>query len=218
MAFFQNGVRRCRLMPCLSRKKCSLETLYHLSCKPINFNYLSVIDLLTPVRDQRQPQPSTGAKEWTIMLERGAKAPSFTLPTDAGSFNLADHHGKKMVVFFFPRADTSGCTREAIAFSALQDEFDAANCGVIGISKDTPAKQAKFRAKHGLTCLLGADDTTDICEQFGVWVEKSMYGKAYMGIQRASFVIDEQRMIAAVWPKVKVPGHAEEVLAFVTSE
>ncbi|MGB1961963.1 MAG: peroxiredoxin, partial [Candidatus Puniceispirillaceae bacterium] len=100
----------------------------------------------------------------------------------------------------------------------LQDEFDAANCGVIGISKDTPAKQAKFRAKHGLTCLLGADDTTDICEQFGVWVEKSMYGKAYMGIQRASFVIDEQGMIAAVWPKVKVPGHAEEVLAFVTSE
>ena len=123
-----------------------------------------------------------------------------------------------MVVFFFPRADTSGCTREAIAFSALQHEFDAANCGVIGISKDTPAKQAKFRAKHGLTCLLGADDTTDICEQFGVWVEKSMYGKAYMGIQRASFVIDEQGMIAAVWPKVKVPGHAEEVLAFVTSE
>ena len=89
---------------------------------------------------------------------------------------------------------------------------------MIGISKDTPAKQAKFRAKHGLTCLLGADDTTDICEQFGVWVEKSMYGKAYMGIQRATFVIDEHGMIAAVWPKVKVPGHAEEVLAFVTSE
>ena len=152
------------------------------------------------------------------MLERGAKAPSFILPTDDGNFNLADHHGEKMVVFFFPRADTSGCTREAIAFSALQHEFDAANCGVIGISKDTPAKQAKFRAKHGLTCLLGADDTTDICEQFGVWVEKSMYGKAYMGIQRASFVIDEQGMIAAVWPKVKVPGHAEAVLAFVTSE
>ena len=152
------------------------------------------------------------------MLERGAKAPSFTLPTDAGSFKLADHHGKKMVLFFFPRADTSGCTREAIAFSALQDEFDAANCGVMGISKDTPAKQAKFRGKHGLTCLLRADDTTDICEQFGVWVEKSMYGKAYMGIQRASFVIDEHGMISAVWPKVKVPSHAEEVLAFVTSE
>lgn len=217
MAFFQNGVRRCRLMPSLLRKKCSLKTLYHLPCKLINFNYLSVIDLLTPARDQRKPQPSTGAKEWTIMLERGAKSPSFTLPTDDGHFNLADHHGKKMVVFFFPRADTSGCTKEAIAFSALRDEFAAANCEVIGISKDSAAKQAKFRAKHGLTCLLGADDATDICEQFGVWVEKSMYGKSYMGIQRASFVIDEQGMIAAVWPKVKVPGHAEEVLAFVTS-
>ena len=151
------------------------------------------------------------------MLERGAKAPSFTLSTDTDVFKLADHHGKKMVVFFFPRADTSGCTKEAIAFSALQHEFDAANCGVIGISKDTPAKQAKFRVKHGLTCLLGADNATNICEQFGVWVEKSMYGKTYMGIQRASFVIDEQGMIAAVWPMVKMPGHAEEVLAFVTS-
>jgi len=120
-----------------------------------------------------------------------------------------------MVVFFFPRADTSGCTKEAIAFSELLDQFTAANCGVIGISKDTAAKQAKFRAKHGLTCLLGADDETDVCEQFGVWLEKSMYGKSYMGIQRATFVIDESGNIAAVWPKVKVPGHAEEVLACV---
>lgn len=149
------------------------------------------------------------------MLEIGTKAPSFTLPTDAGSFSLADQNGKKMVVFFFPRADTSGCTKEAIAFSELLDQFTAANCGVIGISKDTAAKQAKFRAKHGLTCLLGADDETDVCEQFGVWLEKSMYGKSYMGIQRATFVIDESGNIAAVWPKVKVPGHAEEVLACV---
>ena len=149
------------------------------------------------------------------MLEIGTKAPSFTLPTDTGSFSLADQNGKKMVVFFFPRANTSGCTKEAIAFSELLDQFTAANCGVIGISKDTAAKQAKFRAKHGLTCLLGADDETDVCEQFGVWLEKSMYGKSYMGIQRATFVIDESGNIAAVWPKVKVPGHAEEVLACV---
>jgi len=149
------------------------------------------------------------------MLEIGTKAPSFTLPTDTGSFSLADQNGKKMVVFFFPRADTSGCTKEAIAFSELLDQFTAANCGVIGISKDTAAKQAKFRAKHGLTCLLGADDETDVCEQFGVWLEKSMYGKSYKGIQRATFVIDESGNIAAVWPKVKVPGHAEEVLACV---
>ena len=149
------------------------------------------------------------------MLEIGTKAPSFTLPTDTGSFSLADQNGKKMVVFFFPRADTSGCTKEAIAFSELLEQFTTANCGVIGISKDTAAKQAKFRAKHGLTCLLGADDETDVCEQFGVWLEKSMYGKSYMGIQRATFVIDEAGNIAAVWPKVKVPGHAEEVLACV---
>ena len=151
------------------------------------------------------------------MLKRGTKAPSFILPTVTGQFNMADYHGKKMVVFFFPRADTSGCTKEAIAFSELQDKFDAANCIVIGISKDTPSKQAKFQAKHGLSCLLGADDTTDVCEKFGVWTEKSMYGKAYMGIQRATFVIDEHGMITAVWSKVKVLGHAEEVLAFVTS-
>ena len=149
------------------------------------------------------------------MLEIGTKAPSFTLPTDTGNFSLADQNGKKMVVFFFPRADTSGCTKEAIAFSELLEQFTAANCGVIGISKDTAAKQAKFRAKHGLTCLLGADDETDVCEQFGVWLEKSMYGKSYMGIQRATFVIDQAGKIAAVWPKVKVPGHAEEVLACV---
>ncbi len=149
------------------------------------------------------------------MLEIGTKAPSFTLSTDTGTFSLGDQNGKKMVVFFFPRADTSGCTKEAIAFSELLDQFTAANCGVIGISKDTAAKQAKFRAKHSLTCLLGADDETDVCEQFGVWLEKSMYGKSYMGIQRATFVIDESGNIAAVWPKVKVPGHAEEVLACV---
>lgn len=151
------------------------------------------------------------------MLETGTKAPQFNLPTDDDQFNIADHHGKKMVVFFFPRADTSGCTKESIAFSRLMDDFDAANCIVIGISKDKPAKQAKFRAKYDLTCLLGADDESDICEQFGVWMEKSMYGKTYMGIQRASFVIDETGTIAAVWPKVKVDGHAEEVLAFVQS-
>lgn len=114
------------------------------------------------------------------MLTTGQTAPLFSLPTDTGAFNLADHHGKNVIVFFFPRADTSGCTKEAIAFSALKEEFEAANSLVIGISKDTPEKQAKFRAKHGLTCLLGADFNSDVCEQFGVWVEKSMYGRTYM--------------------------------------
>ena len=146
------------------------------------------------------------------MLETGMAIPQFVVPTDKDDFNVADHHGKKMVVFFFPRADTSGCTKESIAFSELMDDFAAANCVVIGISKDTPAKQAKFREKHGLTCLLGADHESDVCEQFGVWVEKSMYGKKYMGIQRASFLIDANGKVAETWPKVKVDGHANAVL------
>lgn len=149
------------------------------------------------------------------MLETGMIVPAFTIPTDTGSFSMAENAGKNVVVFFFPRADTGSCTKEAVAFSELLDEFAAANAVVIGISKDNAAKQAKFRAKHGLTVELGADDGTDICEQFGVWVEKSMYGKTYMGIQRASFVIGGDGKIAAAWPKVKVPGHAEEVLGTV---
>ena len=146
------------------------------------------------------------------MLEAGTTIPPFTIPTDTGSFSMSDNEGSNVVVFFFPRADTSGCTKEAVAFSGLMDQFRAANCVVIGISKDTAAKQAKFRAKHGLSCELGADDQTDICEQFGVWVEKSMYGKRYMGIQRATFLIDAADTIIETWPKVKVPGHAEAVL------
>ena len=119
---------------------------------------------------------------------------------------------KNIVVFFFPRADTSGCTTESIAFSNLQKDFDSANCIVIGISKDNPKKQLKFREKYNLTCKLGADFENNVCEQFGVWVEKSMYGKKYMGIQRATFLSNSSGIITNIWPKVKVPGHAEEVL------
>ena len=149
------------------------------------------------------------------MLSVGDIVPATDIATDTERYSLAPHDGKKMVIFFFPRADTSGCTKESIQFSDLIGDFAAAGAEVIGISKDTPQKQAKFRAKHNLTCLLGADHETDICEQFGVWVEKSMYGRTYMGIQRATFVIDATGKIAAVWPKVKVDGHAAEVLAFV---
>ena len=149
------------------------------------------------------------------MLAVGDIAPATEMATDTGRFSLAPHDGKKMVIFFFPRADTSGCTKEAIQFSDLIENFAANGAEVIGISKDTPQKQAKFRAKYDLKCHLGADHDTDTCEQFGVWVEKSMYGRTYMGIQRATFVIDAKGKIAAVWPKVKVDGHAAEVLAFV---
>ena len=150
----------------------------------------------------------------TSMPSAGDKAPNFTIKTDKGEFSLKDQTGMT-VVFFFPRADTSGCTKEAVAFSSLKHEFDALNVAVIGISKDKAEKQGKFRAKHELTCALGADDDSDICEQFGVWVEKSMYGRTYMGIARATFIIDAAGVIQKAWPKVKVPGHAEEVLATV---
>ncbi len=149
------------------------------------------------------------------MLNIGDLAPKISIPTDVGQFSLTEQVGKKVVVFFFPRADTSGCTKESIQFSELADAFAAENTLVIGVSKDTPAKHAKFRKKYGLLCLLGADHETEMCEKFGVWVEKSMYGKRYMGIQRASFVINTDGKVAAVWPKVTVDGHAAEVLETV---
>ena len=146
------------------------------------------------------------------MLAVGDYAPTSSIPTDTGMFSIAKQGGKKVVIFFFPRADTPGCTKEAEQFSAIHDEFTAQNTVVIGVSKDKPAKLVKFRAKYGLTCLLGADHETSFCEEFGVFGEKSMYGKTYMGIQRASFIIDSDGKVAAIWPKVKVASHAADVL------
>ena len=149
------------------------------------------------------------------MLKINDKIPNFEILTDKGDFKVSNHLGKNIVVFFFPRADTSGCTAESIAFTNLQKKFEKLNCIVIGISKDNIKKQAKFREKYNLTCELGADFENNICEQFGVWVEKSMYGRKYMGIQRATFLSNEKGIITNVWEKVKVPGHADEVLAAV---
>ena len=149
------------------------------------------------------------------MLKIDDKIPDFEILTDKGDFKVSNHLGKKIVVFFFPRADTSGCTAESIAFTNLQKKFEKLNCIVIGISKDNVKKQAKFREKYNLTCILGADFENNVCEQFGVWVEKSMYGRKYMGIQRATFLCNEKGIITNVWEKVKVPGHADEVLAAV---
>lgn len=146
------------------------------------------------------------------MLKLGSVAPELSIQTDCGWFSLTEQIGKKVVVFFFPRADTSGCTKEAMQFSALDDAFAKKNTVVIGISKDGPAKLAKFRLKHNLTCLLGADHETDLCEQFGVWVKKSMYGKSFMGVHRSTYLIDIDRKIIGSWPQVKVDGHAQDVL------
>lgn len=149
------------------------------------------------------------------MLQINDQIPNFEILTDKDPFKVSDYLGKKIVIFFFPRADTSGCTAESIAFTNLQSDFDKLNCVIIGISKDNPKKQSKFREKYNLTCQLGADFENNICEQFGVWVEKSMYGKKYMGIQRSTFLCDEKGTIKKIWEKVKVPGHADEVLQAV---
>ena len=149
------------------------------------------------------------------MLKINDKLPNFEIFTDKEKFKVSNYKGKNIVIFFFPRADTSGCTAESIAFTNLQNDFDNLNCIVIGISKDNVKKQAKFREKYNLSCELGADFENDVCEQFGVWVEKSMYGRKYMGIQRTTFLSNNSGIITNIWEKVKVPGHAEEVLKAV---
>jgi len=143
------------------------------------------------------------------------KIESFELDTDQGKFYSKDHASKNLVLFFFPKADTTGCTKEAISFSNLINEFGDLNTIVIGISKDTVEKQIKFKSKYDLKCILGSDADVKICSKFGVWVEKSMYGKKYMGIQRSTFLINTEQKIQHIWNKVKVPGHAEEVLEVV---
>lgn len=147
------------------------------------------------------------------MPDPGNIAPDFTLPRDGGtSVTLSALRPAPVVLFFYPRDDTSGCTKEALAFTALKDAFAEAGAEVLGISRDTVEKHQKFRDKHDLGVPLLSDADSDICEQYGVWKQKSMYGKTFWGIERATFLIDGEGRIARVWPKVKVPGHAEEVL------
>lgn len=144
----------------------------------------------------------------------GGKAPAFSLPADDGSkVSLKSLAGKKAVLYFYPKDDTPGCTTEGIAFSALKKKFDAANTVVLGISKDSIEKHCKFRDKHNLTVRLLSDEEGKMLEAYGVWAEKSLYGRKFMGINRTTFLIDEKGVVREVWPKVKVNGHAEEVLA-----
>lgn len=148
-----------------------------------------------------------------MALENGMTAPDFTLPTDGGgSITLSGLRGHPVVVYFYPKDDTSGCTKEAIAFTDLADAFAAAGATVIGISPDSPAKHDKFKAKHDLKVLLAADEEKTTIEAYGVWVEKSMYGRKYMGVERATFLVDANGTLAGIWHKVKVAGHAEAVL------
>ena len=147
-------------------------------------------------------------------LKVGDKAPNFTLPADGGSkVSLAELKGKSVVLYFYPKDDTSGCTAEAIAFSKDSKAFKAAGAVVVGVSKDSAASHDKFKAKYALSVTLAADEETKTAEAYGVWVEKSMYGRRYMGMERATFLIDDKGIIRKIWRKVKVPGHAAEVLA-----
>jgi len=148
------------------------------------------------------------------MLQPGDIAPDFTLPRDGGgSVTLSALRPGKVVLYFYPKDDTSGCTAEALDFTAHAADFAAAGCTVIGISKDSVKSHDKFVAKHGLGIVLASDEGSDTCERWGVWAEKSMYGKKYMGIERSTFLVDGAGRIAQAWTKVKVPGHVAEVLA-----
>ncbi|MFB9150641.1 peroxiredoxin [Roseovarius ramblicola] len=150
------------------------------------------------------------------MSDTSPTAPDFTLPRDGGeSVTLSALRPGAVVLFFYPRDDTSGCTREAVAFSGLLPDFEAAGATVLGISRDSVASHGKFRDKHALTVPLLSDAEGSVCEAYGVWKEKNMYGKTFMGIERSTFLIDGAGRIAREWRKVKVPGHAEEVLGAV---
>jgi peroxiredoxin Q/BCP len=143
----------------------------------------------------------------------GDKAPAFSMPTDGdGTAALKDYKGQPLVLYFYPKDDTSGCTKQAIGFSERLKDFEKAGAAILGVSRDPVKKHDKFKDKHDLTITLGSDEEGAVTEAYGVWVEKSMYGRKYMGIERSTFLIDGKGKIARVWRKVKVPGHVDEVL------
>jgi peroxiredoxin Q/BCP len=148
-----------------------------------------------------------------IKIAVGSKAPSFSLPGDGGRMvSLADFKGRNLVLYFYPRADTPGCTRESIDFSRLKAQFLKAETNILGVSADPVAAQDKFKAKHKLTVGLASDEAHKMLEAYGAWGKKSMYGRTFMGITRMTVLIGKDGRIACIWPKVKVDGHAAEVL------
>ena len=149
-----------------------------------------------------------------MSVEEGKKAPDFTAPTDgAKSLRLSDLRGKPVVLYFYPKDDTPGCTTEACSFRDAAPDFKKLKTQVVGISKDSVARHDKFKAKYGLNFPLVSDEDGKICEKYGTWVEKSLYGRKYMGIDRATFLIDKSGVVARIWRKVKVAGHVDEVQA-----
>ena len=149
----------------------------------------------------------------TMVIDAGSTAPSFTAPTDGGgSLSLENLRGRAVVLYFYPRDDTPGCTREAQGFAEAAAEFARAGAEIVGVSRDTAAKHDKFKEKYTLPFTLVSDAESDICERYGVWVEKKNYGKTYMGIERATFLIDAEGVVNKVWRRVRVPGHVDKVL------
>ena len=148
-----------------------------------------------------------------MTVNAGDKAPDFSMPTDGGgTVSLSGLKGKKVVLYFYPKDDTPGCTKEACAFRDALPDFSGVDAVVIGVSRDPVKSHDKFKAKHELSVALAADETKATLEAYGVWVEKSMYGRKYMGVERSTFLIGPDGKIAEIWRKVKVPGHAEAVL------
>ncbi len=157
--------------------------------------------------------PTSAAKNPTIALQPGDTAPAFDMAANIGGrASLAGFAGKNIVLYFYPKDDTPGCTIEAKDFRDFIQDFDKANTIIVGVSKDSVKSHDKFKEKYCLPFPLGSDEDGSVCEAYGVWVEKSMYGKKYMGVQRATFLIDGKGIIRNVWPKVSVEGHAKEVL------
>jgi len=148
-------------------------------------------------------------------LEAGVDAPDFELAGATGPLRMADFRGKALVLYFYPKDDTTGCTREAQDFTALAPEFAKAGSAVLGVSKDSVASHAKFTAKHALGVPLGSDPQGEVIARYGSWVEKTLYGRKYMGIDRSTFLIDPVGKVVRIWRKVKTPGHAAEVLKAV---
>lgn len=169
------------------------------------------IDRLKTTKGRHMARASARAKP--PELAEGDKAPAFTLPRDGGErVSLKDFKGRNLVLYFYPKADTPGCTTESIAFSKLRAAFAKAGTDILGVSADSVAKQDKFKAKHKLTIPLGSDESKEMLEAYGAWGEKSMYGLKFIGVIRKTFLIGADGRIVKIWPKVRVKGHAEEVL------
>lgn len=169
-------------------------------------------------KNAKKPAKSSAKAPAKRSPKEGDKAPDFTLPTDGtGTVSLAALKGRPVVVYFYPRDDTPGCTKEACGFNDALPDFSRLNAEIVGISKDSEASHARFRGKYALKFRLAADTDTKVAKAFGVWIEKSLYGRKYMGMDRATFLIGSDGRIARVWRGVRVPGHVEEVLAAAKS-